>query len=92
MLVQRAASQRIVLAEIHASLEGPISWLRTGLHIAGSIRAHRNLAGISALGILLAFGRRSSQARIWLARGLAVYQAGSLVRSLLRPRDSAGGE
>jgi len=83
-LVARAAHQRHELAVIHQDLRGPIASLMVGLRVAGSVRAHRKAAGLSALTTLLAAGLRFTPLRTWWTRGRALYRGGKALYAVLK--------
>lgn len=85
-LVAQAAHQRRELAALHQDLHGPIASLMVGLRVAGSVRAHPKVAGISALTTLLAAGLRFTPLRTWWARGLALYRGGKFLHAMLKHR------
>jgi hypothetical protein len=73
-LVERAAAQRIELAELHARIQASSIWLETGLAVVRSIRAHPQVVLLSLLGASMSFGRNMSRAHSWTLRGLALHQ------------------
>jgi hypothetical protein len=85
-LVGRAAQQRDELAAIHRDLRGPVASLMVGLRMAGSVRAHPRVAGISVMATLLTTGLRFTPLRTWWARGLALYRGGKFLHAMLKRR------
>ncbi len=85
-LVDRAALQRLELAEAGQGLEHPLRWMDTGMAFAANLRAN---GGLSALGAMLAMSTRLARTRAWVARGLMLYQAFKFVRSRFARREEA---
>src|SRR5689334_18616315 len=73
-LVERAAAQRAELGEIQAGLKASSTWLRAGLTLVGSIRAHPQLALLSLMAASMPFGKRFTKLRSWTLHGLAMHQ------------------
>ena len=85
-LIERAAVQRLELAEAGQGLEHPLRWLDAGIEFTSNLRAS---GGLSALGAMLAMSTRLAHTRAWVARGLMLYQAFKFVRSRLARREEA---
>jgi len=85
VLSGQAAAQRAELAEIHASLEEPLAWMQRGLAVVTAIRAHPQIAVLTALAVSLTFGRHLTKIRNWVVGGLAVHQLYKTVGARLLP-------
>jgi hypothetical protein len=85
LLTGKAAAQRAELAGIHAKLEEPLAWMQRGLTVVNAIRAHPQMAALTALAVSLTFGRHLTRLRNWVVGGLAVHQLYKTVGARLLP-------